>query len=59
MKEHPEQVPAWAQEIQPWDVVALGRLYHLELADGRSRRRPQARRRRVRPALAIAARTRC
>jgi penicillin amidase len=26
MKEHPEQVPAWAQEIHPWDVVALGRL---------------------------------
>jgi acyl-homoserine lactone acylase PvdQ len=25
MKEHPEQVPAWAQEIRPWDVVALGR----------------------------------
>ena len=25
MKEHPEQVPAWAQEIHPWDVVALGR----------------------------------
>ncbi len=25
MKEHPEQVPGWAQEIHPWDVVALGR----------------------------------
>jgi acyl-homoserine-lactone acylase len=25
MKEHPQQVPAWAQEIRPWDVVALGR----------------------------------
>ena len=25
MKEHPEQVPAWAQEIHPWDIVALGR----------------------------------
>src|SRR5260370_41478810 len=25
MNEHPEQVPAWAQEIHPWDVVALGR----------------------------------
>jgi acyl-homoserine-lactone acylase len=25
MKEHPEQVPAWAQQIQPWDAVALGR----------------------------------
>ncbi len=25
MHEHPEQVPAWAQEIHPWDVVALGR----------------------------------
>ncbi|HYM01081.1 MAG TPA: penicillin acylase family protein, partial [Blastocatellia bacterium] len=24
-KEHPEQVPAWAQQIHPWDVVALGR----------------------------------
>jgi len=24
MKEHPEQVPSWAQEIHPWDVVALG-----------------------------------
>jgi acyl-homoserine-lactone acylase len=25
MKEHPEQVPAWAPPIQPWQVVALGR----------------------------------
>jgi len=25
MKEHPEQVPSWAQEIHPWDIVALGR----------------------------------
>ncbi|MFO0890306.1 MAG: penicillin acylase family protein [Isosphaeraceae bacterium] len=25
MKEHTEQVPGWAQEINPWDVVALGR----------------------------------
>ncbi|MGA2865642.1 MAG: penicillin acylase family protein [Verrucomicrobiota bacterium] len=25
MKEHPEQVPGWAQAIHPWDVVALGR----------------------------------
>ena len=25
MKEHPEQVPPWAQQIQPWDAVALGR----------------------------------
>src|SRR5262245_4039536 len=25
MKEHPDQVPKWAQEIHPWDVVALGR----------------------------------
>ena len=25
MKAHPEQVPAWAQEIHPWDVIALGR----------------------------------
>jgi acyl-homoserine-lactone acylase len=25
MKEHPEQVPQWAQEIHPWDVIALGR----------------------------------
>ena len=25
MKEHPDQVPAWAQVIHPWDVVALGR----------------------------------
>jgi acyl-homoserine-lactone acylase len=25
MQEHPEQVPPWAQEIHPWDVVALGR----------------------------------
>jgi penicillin amidase len=25
MREHPEQVPAWAQEIHPWDVVALSR----------------------------------
>ena len=25
MKDHPEQVPSWAQEIHPWDVIALGR----------------------------------
>jgi acyl-homoserine lactone acylase PvdQ len=25
MKEHPEQVPSWAQELHPWDVVALSR----------------------------------
>ena len=25
MKEHPDQVPAWAQEIHPWDTVALSR----------------------------------
>lgn len=25
MKERPQEVPAWAQEIHPWDVVALGR----------------------------------
>jgi acyl-homoserine lactone acylase PvdQ len=25
MKEHPEQVPTWAQEIHPWDAVALAR----------------------------------
>ena len=25
MKEHPEQVPLWAQEIHPWDIIALGR----------------------------------
>ncbi len=25
MKQHPEQVPAWAQPVQPWQVVALGR----------------------------------
>ena len=25
MREHPAQVPGWAQEIHPWDVVALGR----------------------------------
>jgi penicillin amidase len=25
MKQHPEQVPPWAQEIHPWDVIALGR----------------------------------
>jgi len=25
MKDHPEEKPAWAQEIHPWDVLALGR----------------------------------
>jgi len=25
MKEHPEQVPAWAPKLAPWQVVALGR----------------------------------
>jgi acyl-homoserine-lactone acylase len=25
MKEHPEQVPAWAPPLEPWNVIALGR----------------------------------
>ena len=25
MQEHPAEVPSWAQRIEPWDVVALGR----------------------------------
>lgn len=25
IKEHPEKVPQWAQEIHPWDVIALSR----------------------------------
>ncbi|MGA2135079.1 MAG: penicillin acylase family protein [Bryobacteraceae bacterium] len=25
MKEHPEQVPAWAPKLEPWQCVALGR----------------------------------
>jgi acyl-homoserine-lactone acylase len=25
MREHPEQVPAWAPKLEPWQVVALGR----------------------------------
>ena len=25
MREHPEQIPSWAQELHPWDAVALGR----------------------------------
>lgn len=25
MRDHPEQVPPWAQEIHPWDAVAFGR----------------------------------
>jgi acyl-homoserine-lactone acylase len=25
MKEHPEEVPTWAQELHPWDVIALSR----------------------------------
>ncbi|MFN7993392.1 MAG: penicillin acylase family protein [Bryobacteraceae bacterium] len=25
MKDHPEQVPAWAPKLEPWQVVALGR----------------------------------
>ncbi|APW60677.1 Glutaryl-7-aminocephalosporanic-acid acylase [Paludisphaera borealis] len=25
MREHPEQVPSWAQEIHPWDAIAFGR----------------------------------
>ena len=25
MTDHPEQVPSWAQKIEPWDAVALGR----------------------------------
>ena len=25
MREHPEQVPAWAPKLEPWQIVALGR----------------------------------
>jgi acyl-homoserine lactone acylase PvdQ len=25
MKEHPEEVPTWAPELRPWQVIALGR----------------------------------
>ena len=25
MREHPKDVPSWAQEINPWDVISLGR----------------------------------
>jgi acyl-homoserine lactone acylase PvdQ len=25
MKQHPKEVPSWAQEIHPWDVITLGR----------------------------------
>lgn len=25
MQEHPEQVPAWAPKLEPWQVIALGR----------------------------------
>jgi acyl-homoserine-lactone acylase len=25
MEEHPEQVPAWAPKLEPWQIVALGR----------------------------------
>jgi acyl-homoserine lactone acylase PvdQ len=25
MKEHPNEVPAWAPELQPWQIIALGR----------------------------------
>jgi acyl-homoserine-lactone acylase len=25
MQEHPEQVPAWAPKLEPWQIVALGR----------------------------------
>ena len=25
MQEHPEQVPAWAPKLEPWQMVALGR----------------------------------
>ena len=27
MKEHPDRVPDWAPEVQPWHVVALGRAF--------------------------------
>ncbi len=25
MREHPEQVPAWAPKLEPWQIIALGR----------------------------------
>ena len=25
MQEHPEQVPAWAPQLEPWQIIALGR----------------------------------
>ena len=59
MAEHPEQVPAWAQEIHPWDVVALGRyiIWGWPLGEAvrdlERGRRPSSRRR------PTAARTRC
>src|SRR5437879_7736536 len=25
MQEHPEEVPAWAPKLEPWQIIALGR----------------------------------
>ncbi len=50
MKDHPEQVPSWAQQIQPWDAVALGRYIIWNWPMGEAAARPQARGHRSRAA---------
>ena len=37
MQEHPEQVPAWAPKLEPWQLVALGRYIIWGWPDGEAR----------------------
>lgn len=37
MAEHPEKVPAWAPDIQPWHVVALARAFIWSWPEGQAR----------------------
>ena len=34
MQEHPEQVPAWAPKLEPWQIVALGRFIIFQWPEG-------------------------
>jgi acyl-homoserine lactone acylase PvdQ len=34
LQEHPEQVPAWAPKLEPWQIIALGRYISLGWPEG-------------------------
>ena len=49
MKEHPEQVPAWAPKLEPWQLVALGRYIIWGWPEGEAGGELHARRHPARP----------